>query len=34
MASVNFPRSKTQISEAVNLYLDKAIMKIGVFTDN
>ena len=34
MANLGFPRSKTQILEAVKLYLDKANMKIGAFTDN
>ena len=34
MANLGFPRSKTQIFEAVKLYLDKANMKIGAFTDN
>ena len=34
MANLGFPRSKTQILEAVKLYLDRANMKIGAFTDN
>ena len=34
MANLGFPRSKTQILEAVKLNLDKANMKICAFTDN
>ena len=34
MANLGFTRSKTQILEAAKLYLDKANMKIGAFTDN
>ena len=34
MANLGFPRSKSQILEAVKLYLDKTNMKIGAFTDN